>query len=76
MKYIIDGPINNNPAMFYAMGWRQAIISTNDSPVKWRIYARLGLNEFTAAYRISLHEINRLSYYRLSNGMIWPQASR
>ena len=32
---------------------RQAIIWTNDDPVKWRIYASLGLNELIETYDYS-----------------------
>ena len=51
LKFIPKGPINNIPAMVQIMAWRRP----GDKPlsdkcwlVHWRIYASLGLNEFTA----------------------------
>ena len=46
LNYISKGSTNNNPAVVKIMAWcRQAIISTNDGPLYWRIYAPLGCNE-------------------------------
>ena len=46
MKFVPEGPIDNNPALFeidngLALNKRQAIIWTNADPIHWRIYAAL-----------------------------------
>ena len=43
LKYVPDGPINNNVGLDNGMApKRQAIIWTNADPTHWRIYAALG----------------------------------
>ena len=48
-KFVLKGPIENDPALVYilASNRRQAIIWTNANPIYWRIYAALGGDELS-----------------------------
>ena len=47
LKYLSQGPINNNTALAQIMAWRRSGEKPLSEPmiVYWRIYASLGLNE-------------------------------
>ena len=48
-EVVPGGPFNNIPAFVHVMAWcRPGVIWTNDSPVYWRIYASLSLNDLNS----------------------------
>ena len=51
LKFDPKDLINNMTALVEVMVRRQAITWINDGPVRWRIYASLGLDESTAMER-------------------------
>ena len=57
-KFVLKGPIDNNPALIYIMAWRQigdkVIIWTNADPSHWHIYDALGGDELIQKWHLNI----------------------